>query len=112
MKTYENESFLAFIDIKPMAKGHILLIPKSHYQWMTDTPDEIVREIFVLAKNLMNRMRDQLPCEYVQLSIVGKEVPHFHIHLIPRFTDDGLLPWNPKEYSSVDEMKEYAEKLK
>jgi len=111
-KVYEDSNFLAFMDIKPMAKGHVLLIPKSHHQWMTDTPDEIISDVFIVAKNLMNKIKTGLPCDYVQLSIVGKEVPHFHIHLIPRFMNDGLATWTPLEYSSREEVEEYAHKIK
>jgi len=79
---------------------------------MTDTPDEIIREIFVTAKNIMNKIKTGLSCDYVQLSIVGKEVPHFHIHLIPRFMNDGLATWTPLTYSSKDEIEGYAEKIR
>lgn len=84
-KTYEDNKFLAFLDIKPETMGHVLLIPKEHYPWMQDAPDEVIKEIFVLTKNLMVKMKDELNCEFVKIKIIGKDVPHFHIHLVPQY---------------------------
>lgn len=83
-KVYEDDDFVSFLDIHPVEVGHALLIPKAHYQWMTDAPNEVISKIFILAKEMMSKMKNELPCDYVQLSIVGKDVPHFHIHLIPK----------------------------
>ncbi len=80
---YEDEQFLAFLDINPVAKGHILLIPKDQYAWMQDAPDELIAAIFIKAKELMVVLKKALHADYIKLSIVGNEVPHFHIHLIP-----------------------------
>lgn len=82
-KIYETDDFLAFLDIHPVSKGHTLLIPKTHYAWMHEVPGEIIERAFSLTKKLMNTMRENLPCDYVQVSVVGKDVAHFHIHLIP-----------------------------
>lgn len=81
---YEDDKFVAFLDIKPVEKGHTLLIPKEHIVWMQEASDSLISEIFVTAKKLMQKMIKELPCDYVQISVVGKDVPHFHIHLIPR----------------------------
>ncbi len=83
-KVYEDDDFISFLDIHPVEIGHALLIPKEHWHWMTDVPDEIIAKAFIVAKKLMTQMKQDLPCDYVQVSIVGKDVPHFHIHLIPK----------------------------
>lgn len=83
-KVYEDDDFVSFLDIHPVEVGHALLIPKTHYTWMTDAPNEVIFKIFILAKEMMIKMKNELPCDYVQVSIVGKDVPHFHIHLIPK----------------------------
>jgi len=88
--TYEDENFVGFLDIHPKAPGHTLLIPKEHYVWMQEAPDEVVSEIFKTAKKLMKKMITEIPCDYVQLNILGKDVPHFHIHLIPKFLTSEL----------------------
>lgn len=83
-KVYEDSEFIAFLDINPVTKGHTLLIPKIHSTWMHETEDSVIGKIFIRAKELMNKIRLDLPCDYVQVSVVGEEIPHFHIHLIPR----------------------------
>ena len=91
-KVYEDAVCLAFMDINPVAKGHILLIPKEQYQWIQDVPDELLSYLFIKAKSLMKAMKYSLHCDYIQLSVVGKDVPHAHIHLIPRYNGDVADP--------------------
>ncbi len=81
---YEDEQVLAFLDITPVSKGHTLVITKKPYLWMTDVPDGELGYTFSIAKKIMNAMKSGIGCDYVQVSVVGKDVPHFHIHLIPR----------------------------
>lgn len=113
-KVYEDEQFLAFLDINPVTKGHTLLIPKEHYLWIHEAPDDVVAAIFVKAKDLINAMRSGIGCDYVQLGVVGNEVPHFHIHLIPRYLENNVpLSRRPiVPYEHADEMTEFAEKIK
>lgn len=109
---YEDEQFLGFLDIQPVSKGHTLLIPKEHYVWMHETPDEVLAKIFITAKKLMNGMRVALSCDYVQISVVGKDVPHLHVHLIPRKFNDGLPQFPTIKYESDGEQDEMIEKIK
>lgn len=83
--TYEDHKFVAFLDINPKSDGHTLLIPKEHHVWMQETPDEIVGEIFITAKKLMQKLIEEKNCEFVKVKVIGKDVPHFHIHLIPQY---------------------------
>jgi histidine triad (HIT) family protein len=113
-KVYEDDTFLAFLDISPVAKGHTLLIPKEQYIWIHDAPDDLVAAIFVKTKELINAMRANLPCDYVQIGVVGNEVPHFHIHLIPRYFENEVhistQPHTP--YENPEEMNAFAEKIR
>jgi histidine triad (HIT) family protein len=109
-KVYEDTDFLAFLDIQPKAFGHTLLIPKKKVVWMYDSEDEDISHIFIKAKELMLAIKKGLSSDYVELRIVGEEVPHFHIHLIPRLFTDGIL--KRKSYESPEQMLEYAEKIK
>lgn len=111
---YEDEQFLAFLDISPVAKGHTLLIPKKSYRWIHDAPDELVGTIFVKAKEVILAMQSGLGCDYVQLVVIGSEVPHFHIHLIPRYLSEPVKISSRPEmpYESEAESTEYAEKIK
>ncbi|MEI7764955.1 MAG: HIT domain-containing protein [bacterium] len=84
-KIYEDEKFLVFLDIKPVSDGHLLIIPKKHVVWMQEADDDTISEIFKLTKKMMLALKNGLPCDYVQESVVGNEVPHFHIHIFPRY---------------------------
>jgi len=86
--TYEDEFVVAFPDIHPVAPGHTLLIPKEHHQWFYEVPDHISDVWFSAAKQLAKRLKDERQADYVRLSIVGKDVPHAHIHLIPQKLGD------------------------
>lgn len=82
-KTYEDEKLVAFLDIHPKAPGHTLLIPKAHYQWFQDLPDDISDDLFRTAKRLAAALKKERGADFVKLSIVGTDVPHVHVHLIP-----------------------------
>jgi len=81
--TYEDENFIAFLDIHPKAPGHTLLIPKDHYEWFIDTPDELSDKLFHQAKKLAQKLKEDYAADYVRLGIVGTDISHTHIHLIP-----------------------------
>lgn len=83
-KVYEDGQFLAFLDIHPVSKGHTLLIPKAHYAWFYDLPDELYGALFVKAKELALNLKKDQKADYVKLGIVGVDVAHAHVHLIPR----------------------------
>jgi len=110
--TYEDEDFLGFLDIEPVTPGHLLLIPKEHFKWIHETPDELVAKAFIATKKIINKMRESLPCDYVQIVVVGKDVPHFHIHLIPRMLGDNLPEYKRAHYKDKKEKGEIMEKLK
>lgn len=108
---YENDTAIAFLDIHPVSKGHTLLVSKTPYRWIDDMPDDELASLIVTTKSLMKRMKTNLPCDYVQLSVVGEEVPHVHIHLIPRMHED-----SPKNFETISyaegEVAAIAETLK
>lgn len=113
-KVYEDDLFLAFLDINPVTKGHTLLIPKDHYVWIHETPDDILAKIFVKTKELIIKIRQGLRCDYVQVGVVGNEVPHFHIHLIPRMLNEHVNQTNRPitPYKNTAEMEEIASQIK
>ena len=83
-KTFENEQVVAFLDAHPKAPGHTLLIPKEHYQWFQDLPDSLCDQLFRAAKDISKKLKEERGADYIHLSIVGKDVPHVHVHLIPQ----------------------------
>jgi len=97
-KVYEDKNSLVFLDIKPVSLGHLLIIPKKHVVWMQEAEDKIISDIFKLTKKMMLAIKKGLKCDYVQVSIVGNEVPHFHIHLIPRYHGDNFRNFPTKKY--------------
>lgn len=108
----EDELSISFLDIQPVSLGHTLLIPKEQYKWMQDVPDELLTFMWKRTKNLMIKMKDGLGCDYVQISVVGKDIPHFHIHLIPRYFNDGLKNFETLTYENKEQMGEIANKIR
>lgn len=108
---YEDEQFIAFLDIAPVSLGHTLLIPKKEYVWIYEVPDEILGEIFIKAKQLIIGIKQALGCDFVQVNIVGKDVPHFHIHLIPRYYNEEIHHERPLKKYKEGEIQEYAQKI-
>jgi len=101
-KIFEDDDFLVFLDIKPVNHGHLLIIPKKHIVWMQEADDNIISNIFLLTKKMMLALKKGLECDYVHESVVGNEVPHFHIHLIPRYNDDNFRNLPTKEYKDLE----------
>ncbi|MSU44589.1 HIT domain-containing protein [Candidatus Nomurabacteria bacterium] len=97
-KIYEDADFLSFLTKGPVSDGHLLIVPKKHTVWMQDVDDETISKIFKLTKKLMLAVKKGMGCDYVQVSVVGKDVPHFHIHLIPRYLNNNLPEFPTKEY--------------
>lgn len=112
VKVWEDEKFLAFLDVNPVNYGHTLLIPKKHYERMEETPDDAIKEIFTKAKMLMDKIKSGTEADYVALSIVGLDIPHFHIHLIPRYLKDNLAHFWPTKKYELKGMEEMAKKIK
>lgn len=81
---YENEYVIAFPDLHPVATGHTLLIPKEHYKWFYEVPGDIANEWFAAAQNISLQLKEEYGADYVELKIIGVDIPHTHIHLIPR----------------------------
>ncbi|HRH25363.1 MAG TPA: HIT domain-containing protein [Parcubacteria group bacterium] len=81
---FEDDKFIAFLDINPVREGHTLLVPKDHYRWFTDLPNDLYDELFRAAKTLALKLKDDYHADYVRLGIVGKDVAHTHIHLVPQ----------------------------
>lgn len=82
-KVYEDEFTIGFLDTHPKAPGHTLLIPKDHYKWFLDLPDNIYDKLFQSAKKVGLNLKKEYEADYIRLGIVGTDVDHTHIHLIP-----------------------------
>lgn len=82
-KVHENEKFLAFLDLNPLRKGHTLVIPKTEVDYIFDLDDLTLAEMIVFAKVVSKKIKTVFPCRKIGMSVIGLEVPHAHIHLIP-----------------------------
>jgi histidine triad (HIT) family protein len=86
-EVYEDEKFLAFLDINPRNPGHTLVIPKEHFRWVWDVP--YLGEYFKVAGKIAKAIQKAMKTDFVVSFIIGEEIPHAHIHLVPRFLEDG-----------------------
>ena len=110
-KVAENENFLAFLDIMPLQKGHVLVIPKVETDYIFDIEDSSLGEMMVFAKNVSKKIKSQFECNRIGVAVIGLEVPHAHIHLIPINKMDDMNFANPKMKLSQEELAEIANKI-
>ena len=111
-KVFEDETVVAFLDINPVVAGHTLIIPKQHVATMADASNEVIADVFSKAKKLMVGIKKAMNADFVAVSIVGVDVPHFHVHLIPRSHDDGLANFWPTKKYGAGEIEALAVKIK
>ncbi|MDX2359876.1 MAG: HIT family protein [Crocinitomicaceae bacterium] len=88
-KVHESDKFLAFLDIMPLREGHVLVIPKEEVDYIFDVEDNLLGEMMIFAKGVAKKIERVFPCNRIGVTVIGLEVPHAHIHLIPidRLTD-------------------------
>ena len=110
-KVAENDKFYAFLDINPLVKGHTLVIPKQEVDYIFDLSDEDLAEMQVFAKKVAAAIKSAFPCIKVGQAVIGLEVPHAHIHLIPIQKESDMLFSNEKLKLTAEEFKEIAEKI-
>ena len=110
-KIRENERFLAFLDIFPMAKGHVLVIPKTETDKFFDLPDTYLTEILIFAKPIAKAIEAGFNCNRCGISVVGLEVPHAHLHLVPIQSADDLNFTRGKLSLSKEALIEIQEKI-
>ena len=110
-KIAEDENFLAFLDVFPLAKGHVLVIPKQEIDSIFDLSDESYANLWLFAKTTANALKMAIPCKRIGIAVIGLEVPHAHIHLIPLQTVEDINFSKPKLNVASEEMAEIAEKI-
>lgn len=105
---YEDEDFRVILDLGPATKGHALILPKQHSDNLYELPDETAAKIMVLAKKMAAKMTEKLQCDGFNIvqnngETAGQTVMHYHLHLIPRYQDDGQkILWKPTEVSQEE----------
>ncbi len=110
-KIAENEMFFAFLDIFPLQKGHVLVVPKIEVDKVFDLPDDYLAQLLVFAKPIAKAIEASFPCNRISMLTVGLEVPHAHLHLVP-IQDAGDINFeNEKLQLSKDELKAIQEAI-
>ncbi len=110
-KIAENELFFAFLDINPMSKGHTLVIPKAEKDYFFDLNDSTLADMILFAKKVAIAIEKSVSCVRIGVAVIGLEVPHAHIHLIPIKNESDMNFRNPKLKLSTDEMNEIANRI-
>lgn len=110
-KIAENEKFYAFLDISPLVKGHTLVVPKQEINKFFDMPDNYLQEILLFAKPLAKAIEQAFACKRCGISVIGLEVPHAHLHLVPIQSADDLNFTRSKLTLSEDELKEAQDRI-
>lgn len=108
-KVAEDENYLAFLDIFPVAKGHTLVIPKKEVDYIFDLEDELYLGLQAFAKKVAIGLKKAIPCQKVGVLVLGLEVPHAHIHLIPMQNEGDLLNFSKKMKFTPDEFQSIKE---
>ena len=111
-KIAENDKFIAFLDVSPMVKGHTLVVPKKETDYIFDLSESELSEILIFAKGVASSIKKAIPCERIGIAVIGLEVPHAHIHLVPMRTADDLNFTRPKLKLTQEELKQVADSIR
>lgn len=111
-KVAESDKFLAFLDIMPLRRGHVLVIPKIEVDYIFDMEDNLLGEMMVFAKEVAHKIKKAYACNRLGVSVIGLEVPHAHIHLVPMDTLSDMNFANEKLVLSPEELAEISENIR
>ena len=111
-KIAEDDRFIAFLDVFPIKKGHTLVVPKAQIDYLFDLDDSLLSDLMVFAKKVAQKMERAIPCERIGVAVIGLEVPHAHIHLVPLDTVGDIDFSQPKLQLSTEEMAEIADSIR
>ncbi len=110
-KIAENDRFFAFLDINPLAKGHTLVIPKNEIDYIFDMDEDTYKDLWQFAMKIAKAIKKEVSCIKVGVAVIGLEVPHAHIHLVPLNRMDDINFSRPKLTFPADEMSQLASKI-
>ncbi len=111
-KIAEDNRFLAFLDIQPLQRGHVLVIPKEEVDAFFDLEDSDIGDLLIFAKQVAHAIQAAFPCKKIGVSVIGLEVPHAHIHLVPMNAMNDMNFSNSKLNLSSDELNDIATKIR
>lgn len=111
-KIAETPDYLAFLDVRPLVRGHVLVIPKQEVSYIFDLEDNVLSGLHVFAKKIAKAIEKAIPCKRVGVAIIGLEVPHAHIHLIPLTKESDIYFSNTKLELTDDELASIATSIR
>jgi histidine triad (HIT) family protein len=111
-KIAETDDFIAFLDVNPLVKGHTLVVPKQETDYIFDLDDALLGKMTVFAKKIAKAVEKAIPCKRIGVAVIGLEVPHAHIHLVPLQKEGDLTFSNPRLKITPEEFSEITEKIK
>ena len=111
-KIAEDDRFIAFLDVFPIKKGHTLVVPKVQIDYVFDLDDSLLSDLMIFAKKVAQKMQSAISCERIGIAVIGLEVPHAHIHLVPLDTVGDIDFSQPKLQLSAKEMTEIADSIR
>ncbi|MDR6563339.1 MULTISPECIES: HIT family protein [Arcicella] len=111
-KIAEDENFIAFLDVMPLAEGHTLVVPKKEIDYIFDLDDDLLAGLMIFAKKIAPALQQAIPCRRIGVSVIGLEVPHTHVHLIPLNTMNDINFTREKLKPSQEELKATADKIR
>ncbi len=110
-KIAEDDKYFAFLDINPLNEGHTLVIPKQEEDYIFDLDDDTLAGLHLFAKKIALAIKQAVPCQRIGMAVLGMEVPHAHIHLVPLLKESDLSFSNPKKSFTKEEMEETTKKI-
>lgn len=110
-KVAEDENYYAFLDINPLQRGHVLVIPKIEDDYIFNLDEKTYEGLMLFARRVAIALKQAIPCKRVGVAVLGMEVPHVHVHLVPMQSEKDMLFSNPKLQLSNEEMTEIASKI-
>ena len=110
-KIKENEKFIAFLDVFPLREGHVLVVPKVEIDRFFDLPEEYLQSLLVFAQPIAKAIEQAVPCKRCGISVIGLEVPHAHLHLVPISVANDLNFTQPKLQLGEEKMKEIQQRI-
>ncbi|MDR1592052.1 MAG: HIT family protein [Prevotellaceae bacterium] len=110
-KVAENDRFLAFLDIRPLTGGHTLVVPKQENDYLFNLDDDTYAAMWMFAKRVAAAIEKTIPCKRIGVAVIGLEVPHAHIHLIPINSEADMLFSKTRQQLSSDEMTDIAQRI-
>jgi histidine triad (HIT) family protein len=110
-KVAENDKYIAFLDVRPLTPGHTLVVPKQETDYIFDLDDDTLAGMILFAKKVAKAMKEVIDCKRIGMAVLGLEVPHAHIHLVPMKQERDLLFTNPRAEVSVEENTRLAKAI-